>query len=161
VLTGGQAPQLKQGSERNWTKAKEAAFLTSLAETCNVTLSAEDAGVSVSGAYRRRKTNAAFRAAWGEALSLAYRRLELVLLERAFNGTEKVITRKDGSEERVREYSTGAGLALLKMHRETVADAETEFTDEDIARMRERLAHKLKLLKAREDGREVEGGADR
>jgi hypothetical protein len=130
-----------------------------LAETCNVTRAAEEASVSISYAYKKRKSDAGFRAAWAEALSTAYRRLELMLLERAFNGTEKVFTRKDGSEERVREYSTGAGLALLKMHREAVADAETEFTDDEIKRSRERLAHKLELLKSREDKQGDEGAA--
>jgi hypothetical protein len=159
VVVGGKSPQLKKGSARSWTKAKAQLFLTALAETCNVTLAAAEAGVAVSTAYNKRKVDAAFRAAWGEALSTAYRRLELVLLERAFNGTEKVITRKDGSEERVREYPTSAGLALLKMHRDSVADAETEFTDEEVSRMRERLAHKLDLLKAREDAKGSEGDA--
>ena len=37
------------------------------------------------------------------ALAGAYERFELVLLERFFNGTEKVVVRKDGSEERMRE----------------------------------------------------------
>ena len=160
VLTGGATRKLKKVSARDWTKAKEELFLTTLAETCNVTRAAHAAGVSISGAYRRSKGNAAFRAAWGEALSVAYRRLELVLLERAFNGTEKVFTRKDGSEERVREYSTAAGLALLKMHRDAVTEAETEFTDEEVARMRERLAHKLRLLKAREDDAADGGDAE-
>lgn len=157
VLVGGAEPKLKRESARNWTKAKEVSFLTTLAETCNVTRAAAEAGVSTRGAYKRRKTNAAFRAAWGEALSMAYRRLELVLLERAFDGTEKVITRKDGSEERVREYSTAAGLALLKMHKDSVGEAETEFTDEEVERMRKRLTHKLDLLKARA---EAEGSAE-
>ena len=70
-------------------------------------------------AYRRRKMDAAFRAAWVEAIAVAYQRLELVLLERAFNGTEKVIPPQDGSEERMREYSNQLGLTLLKMHRDT------------------------------------------
>jgi hypothetical protein len=33
--------------------------------------------------------NAGFRAAWLAVVSVAYQRLELVLLERAFNGTSK------------------------------------------------------------------------
>jgi hypothetical protein len=44
-------------------------------------------------AYRRRKTDAAFRAGWLEAIGVAYQRLELVLLDRAFNGTEKLVRR--------------------------------------------------------------------
>ena len=63
--------------------------------------------------YRRRKMDAGFRAACIEAIGMAYHRLELVLLERAFAGTEKVIRRKDGSEERMLEYSNQLGLKLL------------------------------------------------
>ena len=70
---------------------KEAEFLTVLAETCNVTRACAEAGVSASGAYKRRRENAAFRAGWLEAIATAYQRLELVLLDRAFKGTEKVV----------------------------------------------------------------------
>jgi len=45
-------------------------------------------------AYRRRKMDAAFRAEWIEMIAIGYHQLEAVLLDRAFNGTEKVITRR-------------------------------------------------------------------
>ena len=120
-----------------------------LADTCNVTLAAKEAGVSISGAYRRRQENAAFRAGWLEALSLAYQRLELVLLDRAFNGTEKVVRRRDGSEERMLEYSNQLGLTLLKMHRDTADAASKEYAPEQVEELRERLLNKLRRLKAR------------
>jgi hypothetical protein len=118
VLAGGMKPQLREPSERNWTKAKEREFLSALAETCNVTRAAGQAQISLAHAYRKRKSDAAFRAGWLEAIGMAYQRLELVLLDRAFNGTEKVVTRRDGSEERMLEYSNQLGLTLLKMHRD-------------------------------------------
>ena len=134
---------------RDWTKEKEADFLSVLADTCNVTLASKEAGVSISGAYRRRRENAAFRAGWLEALSLAYQRLELVLLDRAFNGTEKVVRRRDGSEERMLEYSNQLGLTLLKMHRDTADAASKEYAPEQVEELRERLLNKLRRLKAR------------
>ena len=134
---------------RDWTKEKEADFLSVLADTCNVTLASKEAGVSISGAYRRRQENAAFRAGWLEALSLAYQRLELVLLDRAFNGTEKVVRRRDGSEERMLEYSNQLGLTLLKMHRDTADAASKEYAPEQVEELRERLLNKLRRLKAR------------
>jgi hypothetical protein len=76
--------------------------------------------------------DAAFRAGWIEAVGTAYQRLELVLLDRAFNGTEKLITRRDGSEERMVEYSNQLGLALLKMHRDTAGEANTQFAPDQI-----------------------------
>jgi hypothetical protein len=158
VLVAGEKPQKRKASERNWTKEKEANFLSVLADTCNVTLAAEETGVSVSGAYKRRKENAAFRAGWLEAISVAYQRLELVLLDRAFNGTEKVVKRRDGSEERMLEYSNQLGLALLKMHRDTAVEASTEFQPDQIEELKERLFNKLRRLKQR-DAREADASA--
>jgi rRNA maturation protein Rpf1 len=121
-----------------------------LADTCNVTRAAEETGVSSSSAYRRRKENAAFRAGWLEAMAVAYQRLELVLLDRAFNGTEKLVKRRDGSEERMLEYSNQLGLTLLKMHRDTAVEASTEFQPDQIEELKERLFSKLRRLKQRE-----------
>jgi len=150
VLVGAKKPQLQKASDRSWTKAREREFLSVLAETCNVTRAAEEAGISLSHAYKRRKENAAFRAAWLEAISVAYQRLELVLLDRAFNGTEKVVKRRDGSEERMLEYSNQLGMALLKMHRDTAVEAATEFQPDQIEELKERLFNKLRRLKARD-----------
>jgi hypothetical protein len=149
-VVGGKRPQVRAASLRDWSKNKEQTFLSALAETCNVTLAAAEAGVSSSSAYRRRKSHAAFRAGWLEALSTAYQRLELVLLDRAFNGTEKLVKRRDGGEERMREYSNQLGLTLLKMHRDTAVEASTEFQPEQIEELREKLFRKLQRLKARE-----------
>ena len=106
-------------------------------------------------AYRRRKMDASFRAGWVEAIAAAYGRLELVLLDRAFNGTEKVIRRRDGSEERMLEYPNQLGLKLLQMHRETAIGADSEMPTEDIAEIRERLVKKLQRLKKRDEEQET------
>jgi hypothetical protein len=155
TLIGGKRPQLKKKAKRDWTKAKATAFLTVLAETCNVSEACRSSGVSMTVVYRRRKMDASFRAGWLEAIAAAYQRLELVLLQRAFDGTEKVIRRKDGAEERMREYPNQLALQLLKMHRETAVDAEAEFTPEDVSEIRERLIQKLRRLRERNEG----GGA--
>lgn len=153
TLIGGERPQMREPSKRSWTKEKETRFLSVLAETCNVTLAAKEAGVSSSGAYQRKKDNAAFRAAWLEAIAAAYSWLELVLLERAFNGTEKVLKRRDGSDERITEYSNQLGLTLLKMHRDTAIEAAPESEPENIDEIRERLFNKLERLRRREEKR--------
>jgi len=140
---------MRKASRRNWTKAKEREFLSVLGETCNVTEAARQAGVNLSYAYKRRASNAGFRAGWMQAIGDAYQRLELVLLDRAFNGTEKLVKRRDGSEERMLEYSNQLGLSLLRMHRDTAADASKETPQEDLSESRERLFKKLMRLKAR------------
>jgi hypothetical protein len=150
VFVGGGKAQMRKASDRNWSKAKEREFLSVLAETCNVTRAAAEAGISQSHAYRRRKIDAAFRSAWLEAISTAYQRLEMVLLERAFAGTEKIVRRKDGSEERMVEYPNQLALTLLKMHRDTAVEAATDVPADDVEEIRERLLQKLERLRKRE-----------
>lgn len=149
TLIGGKRPQLKKRAKRDWSKAKAVAFLGVLATTCNVSEACRRSGVPMTVVYRRRKMDAAFRASWIEAIGLAYHRLELALLDRAFKGTVKIIRRKDGSEERMLEYSNQLGLQLLKMHRDTAAEADTEVPCEDVGEIRERVMQKLRRLRER------------
>ncbi len=153
TLVATKKPQLRKRAKRDWSKAKARQFLSVLSETCNVSEACRQSGVPVSVAYRRRKMDAAFRAGWLEAISAAYQRLELVLLERAFNGTEKLVKRRDGSEERMLEYSNQLGLTLLKMHRDTAVEAAPENAPENIDEIRERLFNKLERLRKREEAR--------
>ena len=155
MLIGGKTPQLRKATKRSWTRAKAREFLTVLGETCNVSEACRRSGVPMTVAYRRRRMDAAFRAGWIEAIAAAYQRLELVLLDRAFNGTEKVVRRKDGSEERMRDYSNQLGLALLKMHRDTAIEADTEHPAEDMDEIRERIVRKLQRLKKRDEEQEA------
>jgi len=153
VMIGGKRPQLQKAKRDGWTKAKQREFLSVLAETCNVSRACEQSGISVTHADRKRKSDAAFRAAWREAIGIAYQRLELVLLDRAFNGTEKLVRRRDGSEERMLEYSNQLGLTLLKMHRDTATEAAPENEPDNIEEIRERLFNKLERLRQREEAR--------
>lgn len=156
TLVAAKMPQLKKRAKRDWSIAKGAKFLGVLAETCNVSEACRRSGVPMTVAYRRRKMDAAFRAAWIEAIGLAYYRLELMLLHRAFNGMEKVIKRRDGSEERMIEYPTQLGLQLLKMHRETAIEADSDIPEEDADEIRERLVKKLQRMKKRDEEQEAE-----
>jgi hypothetical protein len=155
TLVAAQKPQLRKRAARDWSKEKAEAFLAVLGETCNVSEACRQSGVSMTVAYRRRKMDAGFRARWVETIGTAYSRLELVLLDRAFNGTEKVITRHDGSEERMREYPNNIALRLLQMHRETAIEAATEMAPEEIDEIRERLVSKLQRLKKRDEEQEA------
>jgi hypothetical protein len=142
---------MRRASARSWSQAKGREFLSVLAETVNVSEACRQSGISMTKAYRRRKTDAAFRAGWAEAISVGYQRLELVLLERAFVGTEKVVRRRDGSEELMREYSDQLGLQLLKLHRDTAAEAEAEIDADEFEELKERLVRKLQRLKKRDE----------
>lgn len=156
VLAGLKKLQMQRQPSRNWTKEKEREFLALLADTCNVTRSAEAVGMSARGAYKRRARNAGFYAAWLEAIAIAYQRLELVLLDRSFNGTEKVIRRSDGSVDRMHEYPNQLGLSLLKMHRAAAAPVTAETPAEDLDEMRDRVLKKLARLKRRRDAEKAE-----
>lgn len=153
TLAGGRSPQRKRTATESWSRSKADTFLQILSETCNVSEACRESGMSVGTAYRRRKTDATFRGHWREAIGIAYSRLELELLERAFVGTEKVLARRDGSEERIREYSNQLGLALLKMHRDTAVEAAPENEPDNIEEIRERLFNKLERLRRREEAR--------
>ena len=161
TLVASQKPQLKKQAERDWSKEKASAFLTVLGETCNVSEACRRSGVPMTVVYRRRKMDAGFRAQWIETLGNAYRRLELVLLERAFDGTERVVTKGDGSERRMREYPNNMALRLLQMHRETAMEAEYESPTEEVDEIRERLVRKLQRLKKRNEEQEAQGTAPR
>jgi hypothetical protein len=155
TLVAAKKPQRKKRAKRDWSKAKAAKFLSALSDTCNVSEACRRSRVPMTVAYRRRKMDAAFRAEWAEMIAIGYQRLEAVLLERAFNGTEKVVTKRDGSEERMREYPNQLGLQLLKMHRETAIEADSQHTLEEVDEIRERLVRKLQRLKKRNEEQEA------
>jgi hypothetical protein len=165
TLVAALKPQRKKQAPRDWTNEKADRFLGVLADTCNVSEACRQTGISMTVVYRRRKMDAKFRTAWNETLSGAYSRLELVLLDRAFNGTEKVMTRHDGSVDRMREYPNHIALRLLQMHRETVIETEHEMAEEDANEIRERLVRKLQRMKERdaeqEQGQKDGGGVRR
>jgi hypothetical protein len=155
TLVAARRPQRKKRAKRDWSKEKAARFLSALAETCNVSEACRQSGVSMTVAYRRRKMDAAFRAEWAEMIMIGYHRLEAVLLQRAFNGTEKVVTKRDGSVERMHEYPNQLGLQLLKMHRETALEADHDMPEEDVDQIRERIVRKLQRMKKRDEEQEA------
>ena len=160
VLVGGGRPQLRQPRGRDWTKAKARKFIEALSESCNVTLAAEQAGVSSGSAYRRRAIDAGFRAQWRQALAMAYSRLEMMMLERALHGLEQAAVAGGGGEARpMRDYSDRTALTLLKMHRDTAIESEKEVDPGDHREAMERILARLKRLRAR-DAVETKGAND-
>jgi len=159
TLDGKGRIRLRKPARNAWTREKERKFLTVLSDTCNVKLAAAEAGVSPQRAYERRRTHARFHSGWVEAIGLAYARLELILLDRALNGVERIVKRRDGSEERMVDYSNQVALTLLKMHRDTAIEADSEPPVEDADELREKLLKKLERLRLREERKGFKGGA--
>jgi len=132
-------------------------FLASLAETCNVKLSAKRAGVSHNCVYERRNRNATFRVSWDAALAMGYAQLELMMLERALHGVEKVVTRRDGTTEVMRKYNDRTALALLRMHRENAAITNETVDDGEWQEARDRIVARLARIRERDEGLEIKG----
>lgn len=88
VLGGNVGRSVQRRAQRRdgWTRQARAAFLDALATTGNVRYSARKAGRAGSSVYRLRRRDAAFAAAWQEALETAYVLLEAALLARAMGG---------------------------------------------------------------------------
>ena len=152
TIIGGKGAYKRKANARDWTRAKEKRFLAALCETCNVSLSAERAGVGSTTVYGHRARDAAFRDGWDRALAQGFARLEIEMLERALSGTMRTIEHKDGRAERVVEYSDRVGLALLKMHRDRAeAPARHEREDaamavEEVAELRAKIMAKLERV---------------
>ena len=159
VVVGGATPRVRKATPGDVTPAQVELFLATLADTCNVARSARVAGISGATAYRKRKTDAAFRAGWAQAVAEAYAKLELVLLERAMKGTVKRIRTKDG-DSRVREYSNTLAVALLKRHADTAAEADNADDAEQAEEARERILARLARIRARVEESERGAQAD-
>lgn len=156
ILEGGKRVRQVARSPRSWTPASQKAFLEALAESCNVKLAAKKAGLSTSQAYVRRNKDASFRAGWDRALATGYAQLEMMMLERALHGVEKVVIARYGTKTVMREYSDRVGLALLRMHRENAAFADDRTEDFEIEEARDRIVERLARLRD-QDGVETKG----
>ena len=150
VLESGSRKRQVRPSYRSWTAAKERKFLVALATCCNVKLAAKMAKVGTSAAYVRRQKNAAFRAAWETALATGYAQLELMLLERALHGVEKIVIARDGTKTVMREYSDRVALALLRMHRDLAKAADEPVDDVEFEEARDRIVARLERLREHE-----------
>ncbi len=149
----GRAPARKRKPKikrESWTVQKKETFLATLAATCNVSASVRSITMSESSVYRLRRTSPEFRAEWKAALREGYARLELAMLERAINGTEKPVFHLGKEVGRVREYPDRTAMTLLSAHRGSVMgeedDAPRASRPEEV---RERILAKLAEMNAR------------
>lgn len=161
TLVGGQKPKVVR-RRGGWTEAKRKRFLEKLAMSCNVAMACRRARVSSGSVYRERQANAAFRAGWAEALREGYARLELMMLERALDGTVKEVRHADGRTDKIVEYSDRIGLQLLKQHKDAAApeardasEAEADEGDDICQRIMRRIDGVRRRMGLPEDGPEA------
>jgi len=109
----------KDRLDRHWRRL----FLDTLADTSNVTRSAEAAGINPARAYLVRRVEPEFARQWRAALLEGYENLEMETLHRLRTGTAK-----DDPK-----FDIANAIRLLVLHRETVASqrAERARIDED------------------------------
>lgn len=130
----------RRASTPTWTRR----FLAHLAETSNVTASAEAAGIKTGKAYERKRDNAEFSRQWRHALCVGYEALELELLHRLRSGEDNTPATKGG-----RKFDNAIAFRLLLAHRDEAgrqrairdnedADAIFAAIDAKLDRMRER-----------------------
>lgn len=151
ILETGKRKRRVAPSYRSWTAAKERKFLEALASCCNVKLAAKTAKVSTSAVYVRRTRNASFRLAWDGALASGYAQLELMMLERALHGVEKIVIARDGTRTVMREYSDRVALALLRMHRDIAMIADEPIDEDEFDEARARIVARIERLRERDE----------
>lgn len=124
-------PQKRSGRRSDWSQAKADKFIEVLADSCNVSLAARAIKRSIGNVYKQRTQDADFRGQWDQALAIGYARLEMMMLERALHGVEKIVVLTGGETKVMREYPDRVALALLRLHRENVAETNEGVDAED------------------------------
>lgn len=155
---GVPGPQLKAVRKRGWTAARRQRFLTTLAQTCNVSEAARAAGKELTNAYYLKKVDPGFARAWGEALTIGYDELETLMLREALFGSEQEEVTLDGEgavkgRKIKRGHPHTIGIRLLTSHRKEALAARGEMMRDraDGEEAREQLRAALAEVRARRE----------
>ena len=147
-LKSGSTGNCKAGLDRHWRKR----FLDHLAESSNVTKSAEAAGTTASHVYQTRRADPDFARQWLAALWEGYVHLEMEVLRRLRDG--------DNSAGEKDKYDFANAIRLLNAHRENAARAQAEQRNVSAAEIRASIDRKVEAIrlqvqreKARKDGK--------
>lgn len=134
-------PSLKQGEgeriNNNWRRL----FLDHLAESSNVTASAEKAGISISRAYKVRREEVEFARQWLVALAEGYLHLEMEVVRRLREGDAK--TGEDG------KFDFANAIRLLAAHRDNAARAANQVHNVTAAEVRASIDRKIEDIRRR------------
>lgn len=106
-------------------------FLARLAECCNMSRAARQAGVSTSMIYRLRARDADFAAAWQAAIEAGYERLELGLIEAALarvskRAEEAEADKADAATPVIEPMTMEQAIQLLGRYRATVRHGKAQ-----------------------------------
>jgi len=135
-IPDGDAPRRRRfGAPKNWREK----FLACLAETSNVTASAECADISLSWVYKTKREDRGFAQAWLVALCEGYDHLEMELLFRLRTGESRNLP--------AIKYDNATALRLLLAHRDTRAAQMARQENVTAEEVRASLDRKLALLR--------------
>ncbi|KTE06009.1 hypothetical protein [Sphingopyxis sp. H115] len=140
---------IRAGNERLLMKAKASGrevpreriddFLARLAECCNMSRAAREAGVSKSMIYRLRTRDADFAAAWVDAIEVGYQRLELGLIEAALARVDRraaeSATDGDVAPPIIESMTMEQAIQLLGRYRATVRSGKVQSNRRGAARV--------------------------
>jgi hypothetical protein len=112
--TGGPRIAGRRGGPPANTEGWTETFLTAIAEGAHVRLAAARAKVHFTLPYKRRRFDAAFRAAWDEATELGTEALEHEAVRRAYHGVEEPVFYEGVQCGSVTKYSDKLLMVLLK-----------------------------------------------
>ncbi len=127
-------------NRRNFNKERRSKFLDFLAESSNVTKSAEHAGISSSQAYKLRREDPEFARDWLTALWEGYVHLEMEVLRRLREG--------DQQTEAADKYDFANAIRLLSAHRENAARAQAAQRNVSAAEVRASIDRKVEAIRA-------------
>jgi len=134
-------PSLKDGKDgrisNNWRRL----FLDHLAESSNVSASADKAGISASRAYKVRREETEFARQWLVALAEGYLHLEMEVVRRLREGDAK--TADDG------KFDFANAIRLLAAHRDNVARGPSAVRDVSPAEVRASIDRKIEDIRKR------------
>lgn len=158
-VAGAVRAQLRQPRKDGWTRAQQALFLETLAETCNASEAARVVGKSRTSAYRRRTNDPGFARAWEEALAIGYAEIELMLMRAALQGSEVEEITLDGDgavkgRKIRRTPNLTVALRLMVHYRDKVAQIRRGQTQErpDSADAIARVDALVRAVRARREG---------
>lgn len=139
------------GAPKNWREK----FLACLAETSNVTASAECADISLSWVYKTKREDGGFAEAWLASLCEGYDHLEMELLCRLRHGEARDIP--------AIKYDNATALRLLLAHRDTraryMARQENVTAEEVRASLDRKLAALREQVQAQRATEDTEAGS--
>jgi len=115
-LTPEKRASKKPYSSKLLTPVKRAAFLSVLAECCNVGRACAAVGITRVCAYEWRSKDPAFTKAWEQALQIGLSALEDEAHRRAFEGVDDPVFHQGEQCATIKKYSDTLAIFLLKAH---------------------------------------------